>query len=284
MEEVGTGPETAENAEFRFHTIGEQLKAARTERGFTLNEVAAQTRVPIRHLEALETSDFASLPGSTYSLGFAKSYARFVGMDAATVATELRAELTQAGHAGFVPVTPDYEPADPARVPPRWLAWTAGALFVLGVIGYIAWRSYAFSPDMADIGVAEEKAPSAPAKEAASAGMAAAPAASGAVVITATDTVWMKIYDADNKRVFESEMKAGDTFTVPADANNPMIVTGRPQALAVTIGGQAVPPLGEPDRTISDIGVSAAALLARSSQPVTPADGAGQSKQSDTSN
>ena len=58
-------------------------------------------------------------------------------------------------------------------------------------------------------------------------------------------------------------MKAGESFAVPADANKPMIVTGRPQALQVTVGGKPVAPLGEPDRTIADVGVSAAALLAR---------------------
>ena len=58
-------------------------------------------------------------------------------------------------------------------------------------------------------------------------------------------------------------MKAGDSFTVPPDANKPMIVTGRPQVLNVTVGGKAVPPLGVADKTIADVEVSAAALLAR---------------------
>lgn len=279
MEEESAGAEAAENAEFRFQTVGEQLKAARIERGLTLNEVAAQTRVPIRHLEALEISDFSALPGSTYSVGFAKSFARFVGLDSIALATELRGELAQSGHAGFIPVTPDYEPADPARVPPRWLAWTAGALFVLGIIGYMGWRSFAFAPAIVDTEVAAPKV--APAKSALSplAPGAASPAATGAVVISATDTVWIKIYDADNKRLFESEMRAGDKFTVPADANNPMIVTGRPQALSVTIGGQAVAPLGAPDRTISDLGVSATALLGRTAEPAAAADGPEQAEQ-----
>ena len=258
MDEDVAATAAAENAEFRFQTVGEQLKAARDERQMSLTDIAAQTRIPIRHLEALEGSDFAALPGSMYSIGFAKSYARTVGLDQIVIADEMRAELAQGGHAGFIPATPDYEPADPGRVPPRWLAWTAGGIALLGLIGYFAWRSFALSPDAPAVPVAETEI--APANTA-----AAAPAAptGGAVVITANDMVWAKIYDADNKRLFEAEMKAGETFTVPADANNPMIVTGRPQALQVTVGGKPVAPLGEPDRTISDVGVSAAALLAR---------------------
>ena len=99
---------------------------------------------------------------------------------------------------------------------------------------------------------------------------AATPTATGSageVVITATEEVWVKIYDAENKRLFESEMKAGDKFTVPADANNPMIVTGRPNVLDVTVNGKKVEPLGAPERTIADVGISAKALLARVSAP-----------------
>lgn len=261
MDEEGAAPEAVENEEFRFQTVGEQLHAARTDKGLTLNEVAAQTRIPMRHLEALEKSDFGALPGSTYSLGFAKSYARFVGLDANTLAGELRAELAQGGHAGFVPATPDYEPTDPSRVPPRWLAWSAAAIAILAIAGYLLWRNMTFSADPATDVVIEEKA--APAKAANNGAAPAAPAATGAVVITASDTVWVKIYDADNKRLFENEMKAGESYTVPADANNPMIVTGRPQHLKVTVAGTAVAPLGEADKTVADVGVSASALLAR---------------------
>lgn len=269
MDEDGVATGAAENAEFRFHTVGEQLKAARDERQLTLTDIAAQTRIPIRHLEALEASDFAALPGSMYSIGFAKSYARTVGLDQIVIANEMRAELAQGGHAGFIPATPDYEPADPGRVPPRWLAWTAAAIAVLGLIGYFAWRSFALTADAPAAPAAESEI--APAKTVEGAAAAAAPAG-GTVVLTASEAVWVKIYDGENKKLFESEMKAGESFAVPADANNPMIVTGRPQALQVTIGGKPVAPLGEADRTIADVGVSAAALLARKPVQTNDAD------------
>ena len=91
------------------------------------------------------------------------------------------------------------------------------------------------------------------------------------VVLTATGNVWVKIYDADQNRLFEKEMVKGDSFTVPQDANKSMIVTGRPQLLDITVGGKAVPQLGAPDKTIVDIGISAQDLLARASIPA-PSD------------
>jgi cytoskeleton protein RodZ len=266
--EISVGEDSPSEEEFRFHTVGEQLQAERERQELTLSDLAAKTRVPMRHLDAIEKSDFGALPGTTYTLGFARSYANAVGMDAAKVSADLRAELAQGGHEGYQAPTQNYEPADPSRVPSRALAWTAAAVGVVVVAAYLIWRSMALDASVA------VTAP-APAEQQAQATPAAADPASvpvgGAVVLTATGDVWVKIYDADNKRLYENEMKVGDSFTVPPDANKPMIVTGRPQALTVTVGGKTVPPLGAADKTVADLEVSAAALLARApAEVVTP--------------
>lgn len=267
--EIAVGEDSPGEVEFRFHTVGEQLKAERERLGLSLSDLAAKTRVPMRHLESIEKSDFAALPGSTYTLGFARSYARAVDMDAIKVSGDLRTELAQGGHDGYQAPTQNYEPTDPARVPSRALAWTAAAIGVFVVAGYFIWRSMTLdsavdiaAPVPVEANRSAASSPSAPA-------LTATPA--GPVVLTATGEVWVKIYDTDNKRLYENEMKAGDSFTVPADATKPMIVTGRPQMLNVTVGGQAVSPLGSADQTIADVEISAAALLARAPAAATPA-------------
>lgn len=263
--EKNVGEEPSNEEEFRFHTVGEQLKAERERQKLSLSDMAAKTRVPMRHLESIERSDFAALPGTTYTLGFARSYARALTMDAAKVSSELRAEMAQGGHEGYQVPTQNYEPTDPSRVPSRTLAWTAALIGILLVAGYLFWRSNMIegtppAPTTAPTGEVAETAPS------------AVPTADGDVMLTATDTVWVKIYDAENDALYEKEMQRGDSFTVPKDANKPMIVTGRPQALSVTVGGKSVPTLGPADQTVADLEISAAALLARSAAPAPPAD------------
>jgi cytoskeleton protein RodZ len=270
--ENDVGENSPSEEEFRFQTVGEQLKAERERKSLSLADLAARTRVPMRHLEAIEKSDFSALPGTTYTLGFARSYARALDMDAAKVSADLRAELAQGGHEGYQVPSQNYEPTDPTQVPSRALAWTAAVLGVALVAGYLVWRSYTLSDVPAEQPKAEAASVAAAQNEAGD--TPAAPSATGEVVITATDSVWVKIYDAANKRLFEREMVAGDKFTVPQDAQNPMIVTGRPQALTVTVGGKAVASLGPPDRTVADVGVSAASLLARKSEPGTGANAA----------
>jgi cytoskeleton protein RodZ len=259
------------NAEFAFQTVGEKLKAERERRALSLDDIAIRTRIPMRHLEAIEKSEYEKLPGSTYAIGFTRSYARAVELDDVKIGSELRIELAQSGIGGFQATTPNYEPADPSSVPSRMLAWTAAAIGALVIGGFLVWRSYfmngdlaATDPDPVEQVVAEQAATpvAAPAN--------AATNAAGEVTLTAKDVVWIKVYDASRKRLFEAEMKAGDKYVVPKDANNPMIITGRPQTLTVTIDGKEVAPLGTAERTIADVGVSAAALAGR-----TPtADGA----------
>ena len=62
-------------------TVGERLRAAREAQGLSLEEVASRTRIPTRHLDSLEQSEWSRLPAPTYSIGFAKAYASVVGLD-----------------------------------------------------------------------------------------------------------------------------------------------------------------------------------------------------------
>lgn len=62
-------------------TLGEKLRQAREERGFTLSEVSEQTRISPLYLESIENDDYRILPGGIFNKGFVKSYAKFVGLN-----------------------------------------------------------------------------------------------------------------------------------------------------------------------------------------------------------
>ncbi len=257
-----------ENVELNLHSTGETLRRAREQKDLSLEDIAKKTRIPYRHLESIESGDFDALPGRTYAIGFAKSYARTVGLSDASIGSQLRAEMDEQGHVAYQPESSGYAPASPSSIPPLYLAWTAGAIALLVFVGFLVWRSFLLNPDDMMQAAESETATSVAAAPASPDPQnvddnGALPPSDGTVVLTATAPVWMKIYDADGNRLFEDEMAVGDTFTVPADADNPQILTGRPDALTVTIDGQPVPQLGTAEFTIKDVGVSAAALLAR---------------------
>jgi cytoskeleton protein RodZ len=251
-------------------SVGERLRVMREAAGLDLNDIGTKTRIPLRHLEAIERADYAALPSPTYALGFTRSYARAVGTDDAPLIAQLREDLGREdpmAH-GNLP----YEPTDPARVPGRLLAGTAAALAILLAIGYWTWRSNYWGPDAVTPVPSETAAPPVVATTAPqpAAPVAAAPA-TGEVVLTATAPVWLRIYDSSKTKLFEKEMTAGERYVVPANANNPMILTGRPDGLKVTVGGREVAPLGTAEKSIKDVGISAAALAARAPVVAAPA-------------
>ena len=86
-------PLDEELVEPSFRPVGERLRAAREEKKLSLEDVAAQTRIPLRHLASIETADWDNLPAPTYTIGFAKSYASAVGLDRAEIGDQLREEM-----------------------------------------------------------------------------------------------------------------------------------------------------------------------------------------------
>lgn len=238
-----------------------RMRTAREAAGLSLADVAQRTRVPLRHLEALERGDYAALPGITYCAGFARAFARAVDLDENALVAQVREEIEHKGDFAGDQYYQIDEPADPARVPPRALAWTVAIVGLLLAGGYALWRMQINTPPAEDL-ITQPSPQHAPAAK-----PVAPPRLLGPVVLTAAEDVWLRIYDADGKALLEKTMPKGESFTVPEGVNNPMILTGRPDALAVTVGGRPVPPLGTAERTISDVPISAEALLARGTSP-----------------
>src|SRR3954469_23444096 len=113
-------------------TVGERLRAAREKQKLNLEDIAAQTRIPQRHLESIESGDWEKLPAPTYTIGFAKSYASAVGLDRSEIGDQLREEM---GGQRFTSTQSEvFEPADPARTMPKWLVIGAVVAVILLVV------------------------------------------------------------------------------------------------------------------------------------------------------
>ena len=62
-------------------SLGEFLRHARERRGFTLEGLARETKIPQRHLEALERDNLSAIPAAFYQRAEVRAYARAVGLD-----------------------------------------------------------------------------------------------------------------------------------------------------------------------------------------------------------
>ncbi|MGH6616231.1 helix-turn-helix domain-containing protein [Sphingomonas sp.] len=253
-----TDVEPGEEATLFPKTAGERLRDAREGQGLSLAEIASRTRIPIRQLEAIETSNFSALPSVTYSVGFAKAYARAVGLDEVAIAREVRGQNDEGVRRTEYEA---YEINDPSRNPTGGVVIISVALTALLILAVGLWYGTTWfrGEDSAPLAtVVENEVVPVPVAEP----TPAAPAG-GQVTLVATDEVWLRVYDATKKTLFENTMKAGDRYDVPADANGPMINIGRPDKLQVLLNGSQLPPLGDGRVAIKDIGISAAVLNAR---------------------
>ncbi|MDR3189835.1 MAG: DUF4115 domain-containing protein [Lactobacillaceae bacterium] len=68
--------------EERSRAIGEELQAARLDKGLSLDDIQATTKIQKRYLAAIENGQFDQLPGAFYERAFTRQYAAAVGIDA----------------------------------------------------------------------------------------------------------------------------------------------------------------------------------------------------------
>ena len=252
-------------------TVGTELRLAREEKGLTLEDIAAQTRIPRRHLESLENSDWPRLPAPTYTTGFAKSYATAVGLDRTLIAERLRDEM--GGTRPVYTTSEVFEPADPARTMPKWLVFgaIAAVLVLVLVMSWLNERSILGGDEAAN-----ETAVAAATPQPAGPAPAAAPAAQGPVVITANEQVWLQVKDGATT-LKEGLMEPGQSFEVPASAQAPVLMTGKPEAIRISVGTADAPPVGPAAATVRNVSLLGPDLMrGPAATPTAPAPSAAQ--------
>ena len=164
---------------------GEILRQARLAKGIELEEVSATIHVRVAQLKAIEEDHIEALPGMTYALGFVKSYANFLKLDANEILIKFRAEH---GTASQRPQLQAPEPIAESKMPDPLMLGIAGFCVVMLVV---AWAIFA-GGDSGDKKTASQIPPAPVVTDtasllnpAANAPVAAAPAATAPLTATA---------------------------------------------------------------------------------------------------
>jgi cytoskeleton protein RodZ len=118
------------------------LGAARTAAGLTVADVARQLNLSTRQVEALESGDYARLPGTIFVRGFIRNYARLLKLDPAPLLA-----VVQVQSAVPVVVEPSAQSAGvpfPGQSSLNWRPYAIGALLVFS--GLAAYEFYGGEP------------------------------------------------------------------------------------------------------------------------------------------
>ncbi len=261
------------------------VKAIRESKGITLDQVFEDTKIPKRVLVAIETGDFTDLFLSpVYVKGFAKSYARYLGIDPEELVGQLFPEAQERG---------EEKREVPARSRPSKrnrateilevvlrrvkeaiafvIAWILGLLVhtdrrVLTGVGVVVLAFFFWliiphrsvhevrqplpevsfpARQKASLPAEKEEAPPAVVKE------APAPKGEFSILVEAGDDCWMRV-KADGLEVFRGILKKGDVEEWSGEKEISLWV-GNAGALKVTCGDRHYTHLGRKGEVIKDI-------------------------------
>ena len=124
--------EISGDSESPLETVGHDLRAARLRRGDEIAQVSRALKIRKDHLEALENDRLEDLPGKTYAIGFVRSYARHLGLDAAQYVERFKRDISgRADEQSREPAPLDH---DDRRLPHGWRL-IAGAVAIALIWG-----------------------------------------------------------------------------------------------------------------------------------------------------
>jgi cytoskeletal protein RodZ len=101
-------------------TLPERLHAARERKGVDLYRAERDTKIRSRYLAALESGDYAELPGAVYTKGFLRNYALYLGLVAEDVIRQWKRERGDA----TIPAEPVLAVPKPIEAPRQGLTFS----------------------------------------------------------------------------------------------------------------------------------------------------------------
>ena len=102
--------------------VGYTLRQERERQNLTINDIEEGTSIRSVYIEAIENGEYDKLPGTVYTKGFIKNYAKFLGMDAEAMTKEFAndlAELSGAAQAEEIKTEPAEKKPEPIPAKPE---------------------------------------------------------------------------------------------------------------------------------------------------------------------
>lgn len=216
-------------------SIGEQLKAARIERGFSLYDVSERMRVRERIIQDIENNRYETSGGNTYAKGHIRTLARLYGMDVAQLMSEFDALVVQEETTMQALLAETNVTASVEESKPSWKVFgMVASIVVVAVAGFQVVPGI-FSSDSRNsiVSVAEDvlgNKDEAPAVASASKGVS--------IKLTGIDSLsWVKVSGADGATKFEGKIREGQSQEF-FDNQLIQLIIGNAGAIAITYNGQ----------------------------------------------
>lgn len=117
------------------------MKDARKTRNLSIDEIANETKIPIKYLNWLENGNYDKLPAQVYIRGFIAKYAGFLNLDANELIILYLKESEASGNISKKNVIPKLK-YPKLVITPKFLTLAVAAAVFLGIFGYFGWQIY----------------------------------------------------------------------------------------------------------------------------------------------
>jgi len=218
-------------------TVGQALAAKRGERGLTIEQVEASTRIRADHLRALEADQLDRLPAPVYAKGYLRTYATYLGLDA----EELVAGLPRNGRAPNLALGMEKTERRPRFVLTTPAIAAAGLVLLAGAFTGYAWRQVAADQRAAVAFASPSVVTGAQVTAAASPAIQVRPIVVG---VRVTDSVWINAVVDGTPQYGDSGRTLTAGSIVYFTGVDVKITSGKASATFITIDGRSVGAMG----------------------------------------
>lgn len=276
--------------------VGEILRRTRLYYKQTIPDIERALRIKVAQIEAIESGRYEKLPGRTYTIGFIRTYAEYLGLDGNKIVEMFKAQSGIPAMKPELSYSASRATAPDAATPGLKLAGGA-VLAALAVV--ILWSSMnggdraivteippvpeTMKQEQAQPPSGSSPPPAASASDPASnlpvtpapgiqeplAGTQAAPlqpsteaattSAQQGIILNIRQNSWVEIKDSEGKTIVSRVLKAGDKYFVP-DRPDLFMSIGNSGGVGVQIGGEDLAPLGQRGQILKNVPLDAAAL------------------------
>lgn len=213
--------------------VGEVLRRARLEFGMEISYASSRLNIRPEHLDAIEEGDASRLPGRVYAIGFVRSYADFLQLDADKIVYLFKSQII--GHTAArdlkFPV-----PQRESRSPAWWMV--AASLGTLAIIGLLIWSFSGEAEIAPELPTGVSVAAPAPTKPE----LDAIVQGDGRISFTATGaSSWIEVRNPaePDKIVFSRVLSDGESYRAPS-LPNMLLSTGNAESVIVKLDDKPV--------------------------------------------
>jgi cytoskeletal protein RodZ len=231
-------------------SVGEALARARQERGLSIEDVTAATRIRGGLIRSIENDDFASCGGAVYARGHIRNISRVLDIDPVPLVAEF--DRTHADESVPAPALVPAASVDPevAHAEPKRANWAAAmavalvAIIVLSAISLIGGKKGSSSRQTANDNtpsqVPTSTAPSTPGTPPPS-NVAQLPSTGAtALVRVVADRTWLQVWTLDGHELYQGILTKGDSKVFRNKRGGLRLLIGNAPAVDLVANGRDI--------------------------------------------